>query len=174
MVSSAFPSVWTTSLHASLPARGRAKAYYATKALERYLEDMEDHLLAAAALEEMAAKGKKRGKSLGAVAKRGSVWKISFSPAAERALGKLDKTAQGEMIQYLSKRIATSENPRRFGKALTNGLAGLWRYRVRDYRHLSHRGPRDHSSALGIAIAGKLIVTLLPCRFERSPAIAMT
>ena len=49
---------------------GRAKAYYATKALERYLEDMEDHLLVAAALEEMAAKGKKRGKSLGAVAKR--------------------------------------------------------------------------------------------------------
>ena len=49
---------------------GRAKAYYATKALERYLEDMEDHLLAAAALEEMAAKGKKKGKSLGAVAKR--------------------------------------------------------------------------------------------------------
>lgn len=64
----------------------------------------------------------------------GSVWKISFSPAAERALGKLDKTAQGEIIQYLSKRIATSENPRRFGKALTHGLAGLWRYRVRDYR----------------------------------------
>jgi len=49
---------------------GRAKTYYASKALERYLEDMEDHLLAAAALEEMKAKGKKRGKSLDAVAKR--------------------------------------------------------------------------------------------------------
>jgi mRNA interferase RelE/StbE len=49
-------------------------------------------------------------------------------------LGKLDKTVQGEIIQYLSKRIATSEDPRRFGKALTHGLTGLWRYRVRDYR----------------------------------------
>ena len=49
---------------------GRAKAYYASKALERYLEDMEDHLLAAAALEEMKAKGTKRGRSLDAVAKR--------------------------------------------------------------------------------------------------------
>ena len=49
---------------------GRAKTYYASRALERYLEDMEDHLLAAAALEEMKAKGKKRGKSLDAVAKR--------------------------------------------------------------------------------------------------------
>jgi predicted DNA-binding protein len=49
---------------------GRAKAYYARKALERYLEEMEDHLLAAAALEEMKAKGKVRGKSLNAVAKK--------------------------------------------------------------------------------------------------------
>jgi RHH-type transcriptional regulator, rel operon repressor / antitoxin RelB len=49
---------------------GRPKTYYASKALERYLEDMEDHFLAAAALEEMKAKGKKRGKSLDAVAKR--------------------------------------------------------------------------------------------------------
>lgn len=49
---------------------GRAKAYFARKALERYLEDMEDHLLAAAALEDMKAKGKTRGKSLDAVAKR--------------------------------------------------------------------------------------------------------
>ena len=49
---------------------GRAKTYFARKALERYLEDMEDHLLAAAALEDMKAKGKTRGKSLDAVAKR--------------------------------------------------------------------------------------------------------
>lgn len=49
---------------------GRAKAYYARKALERYLEEMEDHLLAAAALEDMKAKGKVGGKSLNAVAKK--------------------------------------------------------------------------------------------------------
>lgn len=49
---------------------GRAKAYYARKALERYLGDMEDHLLAAAALEEMKAKGKTKGKSLDAVARK--------------------------------------------------------------------------------------------------------
>ena len=49
---------------------GRAKAYYAKKALERYLGDMEDHLLAAAALEEMKTKGKTKGKSLDAVARK--------------------------------------------------------------------------------------------------------
>lgn len=63
-----------------------------------------------------------------------SVWQVSFSPAAERTLARLDRTAQAEILRYLKTRIATAENPRRFGKALTGGLAGLWRYRVRDYR----------------------------------------
>lgn len=49
---------------------GRAKAYYARKALERYLGDMEDLLLAAAALEEMKTKGKTKGKRLDAVARK--------------------------------------------------------------------------------------------------------
>jgi predicted DNA-binding protein len=48
---------------------GRAKAYYASKALERYLEDMEDHLLAAASLEVVKTR-RKKGRSLDEVAKR--------------------------------------------------------------------------------------------------------
>ena len=63
-----------------------------------------------------------------------SVWRVSFSPAAERTLARLDRTAQADILRYFKTRIATGENPRRFGKALTGGLAGLWRYRVRDYR----------------------------------------
>jgi mRNA interferase RelE/StbE len=31
-------------------------------------------------------------------------------------------------------RIATSGNPKSFGKALRHSQKGLWRYRVRDYR----------------------------------------
>jgi len=31
-------------------------------------------------------------------------------------------------------RIATDEDPRRFGKALRYNKRGLWRYRLRDYR----------------------------------------
>jgi mRNA interferase RelE/StbE len=64
----------------------------------------------------------------------GSVWRVSFSPAAERSLQKLDKTAQVEILRYLRRRIETTEDPRRFGHALRGNLAGLWRYRVRDYR----------------------------------------
>lgn len=64
----------------------------------------------------------------------GSVWRVTFSPAAERSLRKLDKTAQIEILRYLRRRIETTEDPRRFGHALHGNLAGLWRYRVRDFR----------------------------------------
>lgn len=65
---------------------------------------------------------------------KGLVWRVSFSPSAEKALGKLGRTVQIDILRYLNSRIATPGDPRRFGKALTGGLAGLWRYRVQDYR----------------------------------------
>lgn len=65
---------------------------------------------------------------------RSSVWRVSFSPAAEKALGKLNRSAQIEILRYLKTRIESAEDPRRFGKILKGELAGLWRYRVRDYR----------------------------------------
>ena len=37
-------------------------------------------------------------------------------------------------MSHIEKRIASKEDPRRFGKPLKAELAGLWRYRVRDYR----------------------------------------
>lgn len=41
---------------------------------------------------------------------------------------------QREILNYMDTRIATAEDPRRFGKPLRHELGGLWRYRVRDYR----------------------------------------
>ena len=38
------------------------------------------------------------------------------------------------ILRYLRQRIATTQDPRRFGRALTGDLKGLWRYRVGDYR----------------------------------------
>ncbi|MBX7120922.1 MAG: type II toxin-antitoxin system RelE/ParE family toxin [Opitutaceae bacterium] len=61
-------------------------------------------------------------------------WGYRFGESAKRELKKLDKQAQKEIISYLDQRIATHEDPRRFGKPLRASLAGLWRYRVRDYR----------------------------------------
>ncbi|GGD73546.1 type II toxin-antitoxin system RelE family toxin [Lacimicrobium alkaliphilum] len=61
-------------------------------------------------------------------------WKIEWDERAVKELKKLDKQAQKDIIQYLKTRIATEESPRRFGKALIGDKAGLWRYRVKDYR----------------------------------------
>jgi mRNA interferase RelE/StbE len=61
-------------------------------------------------------------------------WACRFSESAKRELLKLDRQAQKDIVAYLEKRIASKEDPRRFGKPLKAELAGLWRYRVRDYR----------------------------------------
>ena len=61
-------------------------------------------------------------------------WTVEFDDAAAKELRKLDRPAQQDILKYLRERIATDEDPRRFGRALTGQLAGLWRYRVRDYR----------------------------------------
>lgn len=62
------------------------------------------------------------------------VWSIEFDAGVEKDLKKLGKTAQQNILDYLETRIATGEDPRRFGKALRGKLSGLWRYRVEDYR----------------------------------------
>ncbi len=61
-------------------------------------------------------------------------WQIEWDSRALKELKKLDKQAQKDIIHYLKTRIATEDSPRRFGKALLGNKAGLWRYRVKNYR----------------------------------------
>ena len=61
-------------------------------------------------------------------------WTVEFDDAAAKELRKLDRQAQQEILRYLRERITTDEDPRRFGKPLSRDIAGLWRYRVRNYR----------------------------------------
>ncbi len=63
-------------------------------------------------------------------------WVYRFDERALKELRKLGKQAQRDIIAYLDERIAVNEDPRRFGKGLKADLAGLWRYRVGDYRIL--------------------------------------
>jgi mRNA interferase RelE/StbE len=63
-------------------------------------------------------------------------WAYSLDERALYELQKLDRQAQKDIVAYLDERIATKEDPRRFGKPLRAQLVGLWRYRVRDYRIL--------------------------------------
>ena len=61
-------------------------------------------------------------------------WTIEIDNAAKKELAKLDKSVADRILRFLEERIATDENPRRFGEALAENLAGLWKYRVGDYR----------------------------------------
>lgn len=62
-------------------------------------------------------------------------WTIEVSEKAFRALRKMDKQTARRIRNELSE-IAKLEDPRSRGKALTGNLAGVWRYRVGDYRIL--------------------------------------
>lgn len=61
-------------------------------------------------------------------------WTVEFDDRARRELRKLDSPIQREILSYLRERIAGSSDPRAFGKSLRKNLAGLWRYRVGNYR----------------------------------------
>jgi mRNA interferase RelE/StbE len=63
-----------------------------------------------------------------------AVWRVEFDHDAARDLRKLGETARRDIVRYLRTRIATAEDPRRFGKPLLGDMKGLWRYRVGDCR----------------------------------------
>jgi mRNA interferase RelE/StbE len=62
------------------------------------------------------------------------IWRVEFDPEAARELRKLGPVPRDAIQKCLRERVATAENPRRFGHALVGDLKGLWRYRVGDYR----------------------------------------
>ena len=62
------------------------------------------------------------------------LWRVEFIAEAARELHKLGRQAERLILHYLRQRIATSDDPRRFGRPLTGDLKGFWRYRVGDYR----------------------------------------
>ncbi len=61
-------------------------------------------------------------------------WTVEVAEPAERQLRKLDPQVRRRILDWLDDRIEGGKNPRHFGEALKGGRAGLWRYRVGDYR----------------------------------------
>ena len=61
-------------------------------------------------------------------------WTIDYTDAARRSLRKLDGQTTRRIVDFLDRRIATSENPRQIGQALAGPLSGYWKYRVGDFR----------------------------------------
>lgn len=63
------------------------------------------------------------------------VWRVEFSPVADRELGKLDPQHAKRMLKFLFERVAALDDPRSIGEALKgSSLGAFWKYRVGDYR----------------------------------------
>jgi mRNA interferase RelE/StbE len=62
------------------------------------------------------------------------IWKVEWEDRARKELRKLDNRLQGDVLRYFRERIATKDDPRRFGKPLLYDKYGLWRYRVQNAR----------------------------------------
>ena len=63
--------------------------------------------------------------------------KLDLSNKAQKQFKKLDSVTKRRLEKFFDE-IETLENPRSRGKALVGNLAGLWRYRVGDYRLICH------------------------------------
>ena len=61
-------------------------------------------------------------------------WTIEYTETARDQLRRLDKPIARRIVDYMSGRVASLDDPRSRGRALVGRLGGLWRYRVADYR----------------------------------------
>lgn len=62
-------------------------------------------------------------------------WRIDLTATSTKQLAKLDKGEANRIATFLRQRLATFDDPRSMGKALTGPKLGIyWRYRVGDYR----------------------------------------
>lgn len=59
---------------------------------------------------------------------------VNYSKAASKALLKMDRSVSRMIYGWVNRNLEGTSDPRIHGKALTGNLAGLWRYRVGDYR----------------------------------------
>jgi len=60
-------------------------------------------------------------------------WTVEFDKHSLRQLKKLDKVVSRQILDYMEE-VSELEDPFTRGSGLKGNLAGLWRYRVGDYR----------------------------------------
>ena len=61
-------------------------------------------------------------------------YEVNYTEDARKSLNKMDAAASGLIISWIDRNLVGTESPRRNGKALTGEYAGVWRYRVGDFR----------------------------------------
>jgi mRNA interferase RelE/StbE len=66
-------------------------------------------------------------------------WQIEVSETAEKELAKLDKPVAKRLLGFLRERLASLDDPRSIGQALSGSELGeFWKYRVGDWRLICH------------------------------------
>ncbi len=60
-------------------------------------------------------------------------WTIKYTKTFQKEVRKLDRPIQKKVRSFF-KNLESYENPRSKGKALTQNLSGLWRYRIENFR----------------------------------------
>ena len=60
-------------------------------------------------------------------------WIVEVKGNAAKSIIRLNKVVRNRITGYL-RQLEAPDNPRSLGKALTGKYAGLWRYRVGNYR----------------------------------------
>ena len=62
-------------------------------------------------------------------------YSVEFDPDAMKDLKKLDRPIQQRLVGFLKDRVATLDDPRSIGEALSGAKLGqYWKYRVGDWR----------------------------------------
>lgn len=60
-------------------------------------------------------------------------WTIKYTKTFQKEVRKLDRPIQKKVRSFFEE-LESTENPRSKGKALTQNLSGLWRYRIENFR----------------------------------------
>ena len=63
-----------------------------------------------------------------------SYWTVKWDPRAIKELKSLSSDIKERLYHFFEEKIHRSNNPRIIGEALTGDKAGLWRYRIGNYR----------------------------------------
>ena len=61
-------------------------------------------------------------------------YRVETTARFRKEFKKLDRYTQRILKSWMEKHLIGCEDPRATGKGLTANLAGLWRYRIGDYR----------------------------------------
>jgi mRNA interferase RelE/StbE len=67
------------------------------------------------------------------------VWAIEFDEAAKKELVKLDRQVAIRLLDFLTQRVISLNDPRSVGQALKGSKLGeFWKYRVGDFRIIAN------------------------------------